>query len=274
VSGDPANFGGDIPSYYDRALGPVIFADFAADIARRVAASSPARVLETAAGTGIVTRQLRELLPAGVHVTSTDLNPAMLEVARTKFRHGQQVDFQPADASDLPFPDGGFDAVVCQFGVMFFPDKDAAYREVRRVLGPRGRYVFSVWDSHRHNPYGRLTHEIVGSFFPVDPPQFLRLPFSYHRIDPIKDSLIDAAFTNIQVVVRSLEKEIPDVAGFARGLVYGTPVIGQIRERGDVDPERIADALTQALQREFGSGPSRMPLQIITFEAGVSKDQL
>jgi ubiquinone/menaquinone biosynthesis C-methylase UbiE len=170
MSEDAASFIGNIPEHYDSGLGPMIFVDYAADIARRVAACSPARVLETAAGTGIVTRQLRDFLPAGVHVTATDLNAPMLEVARTKFKPGEEVAFQPADAAALPFPDGAFDAVVCQFGVMFFPQKDTSYREVHRVLAPGGRYLFSVWDSHRHNPFGRITHETAASFFPADPP--------------------------------------------------------------------------------------------------------
>ena len=186
---------GSTPQHYDEFLGPLIFVDYAADIAQRVAAGNPARVLETAAGTGIVTRKLRDLLPAEAHLTATDLNPPMLEIARTKFRPEEQVDFRPADATALPFPDSSFDAVVCQFGVMFFPDKDKSYREVHRVLAPGGRYLFSVWDSHVYNKFGRIQHEVPGSFFPADPPQFYMVPFSYYQIDPIKESLIDAGFT-------------------------------------------------------------------------------
>jgi hypothetical protein len=127
--------------------------------------------------------------------------------------------------------------------------------------------VFSVWDSHRHNPVGRIAHEIAGSFFPADPPQFYQVPFAYHRIDPIKESLIDAGFTDITAAVVRLEKEIPDAAVFARGLVYGNPLIDQIRTRGGVDPDRIVDAMIVALHKEFGVDPGRMPIQAIMFEA-------
>jgi SAM-dependent methyltransferase len=264
---DAASFVGNIPEHYERGLGPLIFVDYAADIARRAAACSPARVLETAAGTGIVTRQLRDLVPAAARLTATDLNPPMLEVARAKFRPGEHVDFRPADATTLPFPDGSFDAVVCQFGVMFFPEKDKSYHETYRVLAPGGRYLFSVWDAHRYNPFGRIAHEVASSFFPADPPQFYNVPFSYHRIDPIKESLIGAGFTDINVAVVRLEKEIPDLAIFARGLVYGNPLIDQIRARGGVDPDRIVDAVMLALRQEFGSDPGRMPLQAIVFSA-------
>jgi ubiquinone/menaquinone biosynthesis C-methylase UbiE len=267
MSSDSASFIGEIPSHYDRGLGPMIFADFAADIAKRAAACAPQRVLETAAGTGIVSRQLRDLLPPGAHLTVTDLNPPMLEMARLKFRPGEQVEFQPADATALPFADGSFDAVVCQFGVMFYPDKEKSLREVHRVLARGGPYIFSVWDSHRYNPFGRLAHETAGSFFSADPPRFYEVPFGYHRIDEIKQSLIDASFSEIRIDVVRLAKEVPDAAAFARGLVFGNPLIGEIRARGGVDPERIVEALTAALRAEFGPDPGRMPLQAIIFSA-------
>ncbi len=267
MSDDAAGFVGSIPQHYDQGLGPMIFVDYAADIAQRVAAGGPARVLETAAGTGIVTRKLRDALPTGAHLIATDLNPPMLEVARTKFRAGEQVEFRPADAMALPFADGSFDAVVCQFGIMFFPDKAKSCSEVFRVLAPGGRYVFSVWDSHRYNPFGRIAHQVAGRFFPADPPQFYNVPFSCHQIDPIKELLIAAGFTGINAAVISLDKEIPDIANFARAAVFGNPLIDQVRTRGGVEPELIVDALTQEFRGEFGAGPGRMPLQAIVFSA-------
>ncbi len=267
MSSDAAGFIGNIPQHYDRGLGPHIFEDYAIDIAQRVAAGNPARVLETAAGTGLVTRKLRDALPAGARLTATDLNPPMLEVARAKFGAGEQVEFQPADAGALPFADASFDAVVCQFGLMFFPDKPKSYSEVFRVLAPGGRYVFSVWDSHRYNLFGRIAHEVPARFFPADPPQFYKVPFSCHQIDPVKELLIAAGFSDIGIAVVAFEKEIPDATIFARGLVYGNPLIDQIRSRGDVEPELIVDAMVQTLRREFGADPGRMPLQAIVFSA-------
>ena len=263
MSSNTANFIGDIPEEYDRGLGPMIFVDYAADMARRVASLVPAHVLEVAAGTGILTRRLRDLLPENSFLRATDLNPPMLEVARAKFRPDERVAFQPADGTDLPFGDGAFDAVVRQFGIMFFPDKERSCREAHRVLVPGGRYLFSVWDSHRHNPFGRVTHGVAGNFFPADPPQFYEVPFACHSIDRIKESLVDAGFTDIKVDVVAFEKEIPDVASFARGLIYGNPLIDEIRLRGGTDPDQIVSALTAALGREFASG--RMPLQAILF---------
>src|SRR5436309_11211293 len=138
VTSNAASFVGNIPHHYDEGLGPVVFVDYAADMARRVGARPVSRVLETAAGTGIVSRQLRDVLPANAQLTATDLNPPMVEVARTKFQSSEKVDLRSADAMALPFPDGAFDAVICQFGVMFFPHKAKSYQELNRVLAPGG----------------------------------------------------------------------------------------------------------------------------------------
>jgi SAM-dependent methyltransferase len=267
MADDVASFTGSIPQYYDQGLGPVIFAGYAADIAQRVAAGRPARVLETAAGTGIVTRKLRDALPTNAELTATDLNPPMLDIARGKFRPGEQVDFQPADATALPLADQSFDAVVCQFGLMFDPDKAKSFAEACRVLAPGGRYLLSVWDSHRYNPFGRIAHEVAARFFPIDPPQFYSVPFSCHQIDPIKDVLIAAGFDDIGIAVIRQERELADIARFARSAVFGNPLIDQVRARGGVDPERIVDTLEQEFRREFGSNPGRMPIQAMVFSA-------
>lgn len=265
MSGDAA-FVGSIPETYDQGLGPMIFVDYAEATAKRAAALNPASVLEIAAGTGIVTRSLRDRLPAGAHLTATDLNPPMLDVAREKFRDGEKVEFRTADAMALPFGDGSFDLAVCQFGVMFYPDKDKSHREVLRVLKPGGHYLMSVWDSHRYNPFARIAQAVVERTLPKDPPQFYRVPMSCHQIDPLKEALIEAGFSEINVAVVALTKEIPKAAVFAHAMVFGNPLADQVRQRGD-DPEKLVDAILQDLHREFGSDPGRMPLQAIIFSA-------
>lgn len=267
MSGNLADFSGNIPQNYDSGMGPIIFAGYAAEIAQRIASHAPSSVLETASGTGIVTRALRDALPASTQLTATDLNVDMLEIARAKFRSDEQVAFQPADATALSFPDASFDAVICQFGVMFFPDKDKSYREVHRVLAPGGRYMFSVWDAHHHNPFGRIAHEVIGSFFPTDPPKFYEVPFSYYLIDPIKESLLAAGLEQIVVSVVRQHRSVADFSVFARGVVFGNPVFDQIRQRGGVKPAQIQEAVATAMRREFGGEPGVMPIQAIVFEA-------
>lgn len=259
-------FTGSIPEHYDRGLGPLIFVDYAADIAARVAALTPGRVLEMAAGTGIVTRQLRDALPDSTHLTATDLNEPMLKVAAQKFGPGEQVAFQPANACDLPFEDGIFDCLVCQFGVMFFPDKELSYREALRVLSPGGTYVLNVWESMTANPFARITYETIAGFFDADPPQFYKVPFHYFDREAIVASLRGAGFKNVAVTELELEKDLPSAANFAQGLVYGNPVIEEIRERGTASAEDVTNAVADALVAEFGES-GKMALRAIVFEA-------
>jgi SAM-dependent methyltransferase len=264
MSTEHAQFTDDIPSAYDRGLGPVLFQDYAEHTARHVARLAPRRLLETGAGTGIVTRRLRDVLPATTPIVVTDLNAAMLEVARTKFRPGEAVEFRTADAMALSFPDQSFDMLVCQFGVMFFPDKAKAYREAYRVLAPGGRYLFSVWDgSVRGAPLA--TDDAVRRLFPVDPPQFYRVTAFYNLIDPIKEAITEAGFTGLRVEVVTRDTEVSDVAGFAHALVYANPLIDMIKRRGGVSADEAVAAIAEALIHEFGS-PLRWRRQAIVFE--------
>ena len=155
--------------------------------------------------------------------------------------------------------------MVCQFGVMFF-DKESAFREVHRTLRQGGRYLFSVWDSRRYNPFASLSFEVLKQFFPLNPPGFLELPVSCFEIDPIKEALIRSGFDRIVISVQRREYDIMDVSAFARGLVF-SPLIEEIREYGGVEPEKIVEALAEALAREYGSNPTRYPMQPILFEA-------
>jgi ubiquinone/menaquinone biosynthesis C-methylase UbiE len=266
-SAGPTRFAGDIPANYDSELGPHLFIDYATDLARRVTAARPVCVLEVAAGTGILTRLLRDALSPSTRLIASDLNEPMLEVARRKFEPVEDVQFRVANATALPFDDAGFDAIVCQFGVMFFADKDRAYREAYRMLSPGGRYHFNVWDSWELNPFARICHETVAAFYAEDPPDFYTVPFGYHRIDTIRASLAAAGFADITAHVLGIEKTIPDVRRFARGLILGNPVIEQIRTREKPEPDVIIDALASALHGAFGEDPGRMPLQAIVLGA-------
>lgn len=246
-----------IARHYDLDHAPSLFLPFADDLARRVAAHLPAHVLETAAGTGFLTRELRDVLPG----IATDLMPMRLDVARQKFQANEQVKFQVADATELPFPGNAYDAVVCQFGVMYFPNKHKSYLEVHRVLVGGGHHLFNVWDSHRYNPFDRLLHEVVNSA------GLEWAALSYHEIDPIKECLLDAGFTNISVTVVSLETTVPSAAVFARGAVLGSLLAAELQKSPAADVEAVVDGLTAAIRHEFGPDPFRMPLQAIVFEA-------
>jgi SAM-dependent methyltransferase len=260
------NFIGTIPEHYDAHLGPVLFADYAEEMARRAAALAPGKVLETAAGTGIVSRALRNHLSADATLTITDLNASMLEVARRKFAADEAVDVQPASALALPFIDGGFNLVVSQFGVMFFPDKDQSYREAFRVLAPGGSYLLSVFDNHSYNAMARIAYDVTARFFPENPPSFLAVPYSY-TFEEAKGSLLAAGFDQICACVVRVDNPDVDLASSARGFVYGSPTIDQINARGGIDPEEVVTATAKEFQSAFGPSPASVRLQA-TFISG------
>ena len=261
-----AKFVGSIPDFYERGMGPVIFVDFALDMAQRVKALNPKLVVETAAGTGILTRALRDALPGRTKIIATDLNPPMLEIARQKFARGEPMVLQPANAVDLPFDDACCDLLVCQFGHMFFPDKQQSFETAYRVLEDGGHYLFSVWDSHEFNRFGEVTHRVSGSFFPDDPPQFFALPYAFSALDPIKDGLMAAGFSSVEISVVRIEKVVADPELFARGMVFGNPLFTQISARGG-DPEVVVAAILAELRETFGADEMVVQLQEIVISA-------
>src|SRR5260221_7480442 len=187
-------FAGSIPTLYDTHLVPLIFEPYAADLARRLSSRRLSRVLEVAAGTGVVTRSMVSALPETVSIVATDLNQAMLDRAAAVGTK-RAVEWRQADAMRLPFPDGTFDAVVCQFGVMFLPDKPAAFSEARRVLRPGGVFIFNVWDRIKENEFADTVTTALESLFPKDPPRFLvRTPHGYHDRPTIERDLANGGF--------------------------------------------------------------------------------
>jgi len=214
-----AAFVGSIPENYDRYLGPCLFEDYAADIAQRVQVPDGASVLEIACGTGIVTRKLRDSLPAGVRLVATDLNEAMIAYAQHKFQPTEPVEFKQADATELPFADSSFDAVVCQFGLMFFPDKARAMREVHRVLKPGGVYVFNVWDAIEKNEIAQVANETLRTFFEQDPPTFYQVPFGLHDKAVIQKLLDGAGFQDAELLDLQKTGESPSAADAAKGFI-------------------------------------------------------
>ncbi len=264
-----SQFVGSIPEIYDTHLGPLLFEFAAADLAKRVAKAVPydGKVLEVACGTGISTEHLWRALPPESEIVATDLNEAMLDFARQRRGNLSNVSYRQADALDLPFADASFDVVVCQFGLMFFPDKAKGIAEMTRVLKPGGLLTFNVWDSLSHNKVAQIALKTIAGFFETDPPDFLSVPFGYHDTDVIRDLLRDAGYGDPAASVVSATVHQPNALGPARGFVEGNPGILQIRERASADPEDIVAVLAQVYDATFGPAPLRIPLQEIVFAA-------
>ena len=253
-SGDRA-FAGSIPQLYEQYMAPLVFDPYARDLANRAVSLSPSAVLEIAAGTGVVTRHLAAQLPANVSIVSTDLNQAMLDHAMS-VGTSRAVTWRQADAMKLPFADGSFDAVVCQFGAMFFPDKAAAFSETHRVLRPGGTFLFNVWDRIEDNEFADCVTQAMARLFPIDPPRFLaRLPHGYHDQAVIGSALVDGGFAGSvvfdTVAVRS-RAESPRTVAIA--YCQGTPLRNELERHDTSMLGEATDIAAAAIEARFGVG--------------------
>lgn len=261
-----AQFTGSIPAAYDRYLGPMLFEPYAEDLVARLVVPPKAAVLELACGTGILTQRLRRALPVTVTLTATDLNEPMLAYARSKMPNAP-VTWQQADAQDLPFPDASFEAVTCQFGIMFVPDKAKAFSAVRRVLKPNGLLVFNVWLGLEENPFARIARDTIARYFTSDPPTFYDVPFGYHDVPAIRGLLRAARLNLVSCDPVELEAKSPTATDAARGLVMGNPVLLDVTERATAPAEQIVEAVAAGLAAEGGAAPLRLPMRALVFLA-------
>lgn len=262
-AGDVA-FAGSIPEIYDRYLVPLIFEPYALDLAQRLAAMPLTNVLELAAGMGVVTRHLAAALPDSVFIIATDLNEPMLQRAAAVGTR-RPVEWRQADAMSLPFDKASFDAVVCQFGAMFFPDKPRAFAEARRVLRRGGVFIFNVWDRIEANEFASVVTQALAEVFPGDPPRFMaRVPHGYHDVETMRRDVAAAGFsesariTTVAARSRAASAHIPAVA-----YCQGTPLRNEIETR---DPAKLADATRAAetaLAARFGQSAVDGALQAL-----------
>lgn len=249
-------FSGSIPKLYETYLVPLIFESYAADIVNRLRGRPVSRLLEVAAGTGVVTRALASGLAEGTAIVATDLNQAMLDEA-SAVGTSRPVEWRQADAMQLPFDPGTFDAIACQFGVMFFPDKAKAFSEFRRVLKPGGVLVFSVWDRLADNEFADTTTRALAVMFPDDPPRFLeRTPHGYFDHAKIASDLSAGGFTGApQIDTVSARSRAQSARDAAIAYCEGTPLRGEIEARGAGRLGEATSAAAEAIAERFGRGP-------------------
>jgi SAM-dependent methyltransferase len=263
-------FSGSIATLYETLLVPLIFEPYAADLVSRLASRSVTRVLEIAAGTGVVTRALASVLPERVSIVATDLNQPMLDHAST-IGTTRPVEWRQADAMQLPFPDAMFDAVVCQFGVMFFPDKSKAFSEARRVLRPGGVFIFNVWDRIEENEFADTVTTALETLFPEDPPRFLaRTPHGYNDRRTIERDLAHGGFIappRITLVAARSRAHSPRVPAIA--YCQGTPLRNEIEARDASLLGAATDIAAEAIARRFGRGDvdGKIQAYIVTIES-------
>ena len=262
-------FTGSIPKLYETYLVPLIFEPYAVDLVNRLASMSITGVLEIAAGTGVVTRRLVSVLPESVSIVATDLNQSMLDQA-SALGTRRPVEWRQADAMQLPFRDGTFDVVVCQFGVMFFPEKSKAFSEARRVLSSGGIFIFNVWDRIKENEFADAVTTSLASLFPKDPPRFLaRTPHGYYDRPTIERDLADGGFTaspritTVAARSRANSSRIPAIA-----YCQGTPLRNEIEARDASRLGEATDLAAEAIAQRFGRGAvdGKIQAHVVTIE--------
>jgi ubiquinone/menaquinone biosynthesis C-methylase UbiE len=266
MTDNTAAFAGTIPQNYDRYLGPMCFEPYADDLVRRVSVDAGDAILEIACGTGIVTTRLVKALPLGASLTASDLNEPMIEIARKKVDASEPVTWKTADACALPFGDEWFSTVVCQYGLMFFPDKPAALREVYRVLQPGGTFVFNVWNSLAENPLASITNDVVAEFFPSNPPPY-SVGFGMSDVNATRSLLEQAGFASIEVTTLPFMARSASARDAATGLVLGSPLAAAIQERDPAAANRIVDTVAARLAQAGGESPLALPMSAHIFTA-------
>jgi ubiquinone/menaquinone biosynthesis C-methylase UbiE len=262
-------FAGPIPEIYERFLVPLIFESCARDLAKRVAETKPQDVLETAAGTGVLTRAMASCLPPAARIVATDLNQPMLDLAAKREAGDRRIEWRQADALALPFPAASFDVVACQFGAMFFPDKVAAYKEARRVLRSGGHFMFNVWDRISDNEFADIVTQALAAVFPDDPPRFMaRTPHGYHDLEQIRRDLNAAEFSHIAVDAVDETSKAPSPGEAALAFCHGTPLRNEIEARNAASLEHATAQAAAALTRRFGDGPIEGRIRAFVISAG------
>lgn len=268
-SGTDKAFAGAIPRLYERYLVPLLFEPYAADLANRLASRSPSRVLEVAAGTGVVTRALASVLPERATIVATDLNQPMLDQASARGTR-RPVEWRQADAMQLPFPDETFDAVVCQFGVMFFPKKAKALSEAHRVLRPGGALIFNVWDRLEENEFADTVTAALAALFPEDPPRFLaRTPYAYHEPASIEQDLVGGGFiAPPEIITLAARSRANSPRDPAIAFCQGTSLRNEIEARDGSRLQESTEFVAEAIGVRFGRGDvnGKMQAHVVTIE--------
>lgn len=232
------------PLLYHRYMGPLLFEPYAKHVAERAVALRPSRILETAAGTGIVTRAVHKAVPKA-QISATDINPVVLEFASQQLR-SEMVAFRRADAQQLPFENGSFDLALCVFGAMFFPDKIRGNAEARRVLQTGGKYILVTFDRLDRNPIPEAAGKAVASVFRENPRYMERGPFSYTDAAVVERDLRAAGFEDIEIETVQLATRVKAQEA-AQGIVLGSPFRAEIERLDSSALERALMAVTEAL---------------------------
>jgi len=257
-----ADISGDTAAHYDQFLGPLFFEPYAIEIAKRIDPTQVSIALEIAAGTGRVTRHLRERIPASARLIASDISEDMMDEAKKKLNH-LDIAWQHIDAQDLPFNDNSIDLVVCCFGYMFVPDKPKAFAEAYRVLRPGGMFLFTTWDRLEKNAASYISRSIAIEYLEDPLPASYNLATSMSDEAVIKSLLQDAGFSKVSIEKVEQFSVSPTAKEAAYGLVVGGPVFKEIKKRNAAWIDEIIAKVEKELAQKFGSAPMIAPISAV-----------
>jgi SAM-dependent methyltransferase len=247
---------------YERHLVPALFRPWALDLLARANLKVGERVLDVACGTGIAARIAAETVGPSGRVSGIDLNAGMIEVARAHaLATAARIEWRVADANALPYPDASFDAVLCQQGLQFFPEKAVAVREMHRVLVPGGRLVLNVWRSLPFNPYVSALADAIERHLGAESGAAMRAPCGFGDLGALRALLASAGLESIGIslVVQVLRHIAP--AAFMAGQLAASPLAGAVATLDTAARSALIDDILASLEPYTDDGGLAVPLQ-------------
>jgi SAM-dependent methyltransferase len=266
MANEAFRFSGGDALNYEQYLGPLLFEPSALEFISYLGlsgngdgdpgspdASCPAAVLEIGSGTGRLTRHLRQYFPTTTQLIASDISPDMLELARRQLED-PSIEFQVADAQQLLFSDNSFDLVVCQYGLMFLPDKLKGFTEIFRVIKPGGRFVFSTWDKLDNMPLLDLIfNKLVIPFFKGEDTTRFRVPFSLYEPTILLDLLQESGFTHRSVFPIHFKGRSMSPEEVVNGLFLKHPLGRQVAEKKLEAVKPMAEEMLRRIAGQFGA---------------------
>jgi SAM-dependent methyltransferase len=252
-------------AHYDQFFGPLYFEPFAIEVAKRIDPAAGSVVLEIAAGTGRVTRHIRERILPSAKLIASDISEEMLAVAKKKLGH-LDINWQKINARQLPFSDNSIGLVVCCFGYMFVPDRRTAFAEAYRVLMPGGHFLFTTWDTLENNPASYTSRCMANQYLEEPLPDSFDVPTSMSDETAIRSLLHDTGFTKLSIEKVKLLSACASAKEAARGFVEGS-VYDEVRKSRPGSIEKIQTRLERELANQFGDAPMVVPVSALISQA-------
>lgn len=258
-------FGANPAENYERFFVPTIGAPAATNLVGRAAIRSGERVLDVACGTGIVARLAADRVTPGGSVDALDVNPAMLAVARASTPPAMSITWHEAEAGAMPFPDDVFDVVLCQMGLQFMPDKNAALEEMRRVLRPGGRILVSM--PGPAGPIFELLATAMERHINAEAAGFVRLVFSLHDTSEIEELMTAAGFRDVEVEARDVPFRLPAPRQFLWQYVHSTPLGAVVGNADESSRSALEDSVVAAWSPYEADGEMTGPQRMVVANA-------